>query len=51
MLPDGDMLDVPVRPLKLPKGKVAKARTGNLITWLLYGDTHFPHQNDKALAS
>jgi hypothetical protein len=49
LLPDGEMLNVPVRPLNIPKIKPAKRREGNLITALLWGDTHFPNQNDKAL--
>jgi predicted phosphodiesterase len=56
-IPDGDLLAVPIHTLQLGGRKfnvrwpkAAKRIVGNTITALLWGDTHFPHQCDKALA-
>ncbi len=45
-----DILDLPPRlfPTKIPKP--AKRRKGKWLTALLYGDSHFPFQDDRALA-
>lgn len=50
-LPDGGILDVPVRPLNIalpPKVEVSD-QGGDIYTALLYGDTHFPNQDDRVL--
>lgn len=44
-----ELLDNPVRPLNVPQARPAKARRGKLITAMLYGDTHYPHQCDATL--
>ncbi len=45
-----DILDLPPRlfPTKIPKR--AKKHKGKWLTALLYGDSHFPFQDDRALA-
>jgi hypothetical protein len=48
-LPDGDLLDVPVRPLNLPKLRVVKRKLGKLLTVLLWGDSHFPNHSQSSL--
>lgn len=45
-----EILDVPVRPLNITFPKPAQRSEGNLITALLWGDTHFPNQSDESLA-
>lgn len=45
-----DILDLPPRvfPTRIPK--VAKKHKGKWLTALLYGDSHFPFQDDRALS-
>jgi len=44
------ILDVPIRPLGVPMPMAAVAPEGETSTALLYGDTHFPNQDDRALS-
>lgn len=44
------MLRYPIRPLGVDIPKPVKRRDGPLITALLYGDTHVPFQDDRAVA-
>jgi predicted phosphodiesterase len=44
------LLDSPIKPLKLPAPSVAKPRkSGKETTALLFGDTHVPHHDQRAL--
>lgn len=42
-------LDVPVRPFAVPLPAVAPSRQGKPLRAVVYGDTHYPFQDDKAL--
>jgi calcineurin-like phosphoesterase family protein len=44
-------LDAVVRPLNIKVPKPVPRKSGGLITALLYGDTHFPHQDDAVLGA
>lgn len=39
-----------VRPLNVTIPKSAPRKSGGIVTALLYGDSHFPHQDESALA-
>lgn len=39
-----------VRPLSVSIPKAAPRKTGKTVTWFLYGDSHFPFQDDAVLA-
>jgi len=45
-------LDVPIRPLNvaLPSKVEVTSHTGDILTALLWGDTHFPNQDNAVLA-
>lgn len=45
----GGFLDVPVRPFAVTFAKPLPPKKPKLITALLWGDTHFPHQDDAAI--
>jgi hypothetical protein len=42
-------LDVPVRPFTVSVPKAPAIITGKVLTAVIYGDTHFPYQDEKAL--
>jgi hypothetical protein len=46
------VLDVPVRPLSIevPFPVPVQEQTGDVLTALLWGDSHFPNQDDRVLA-
>lgn len=44
-----NILDVPVRPLNITFPEPVKRREGDLITALLWGDTHFPNHSQASL--
>jgi hypothetical protein len=43
------ILDVPVRPFEVPVPKIPKSKKGKWRHAVLYGDSHFPYQDDRAL--
>ena len=49
-LKGGDLLRIPVPALNVPRFKPGAVTTGKVTKALLYGDTHFPYQDDSALA-
>ncbi|HUT86478.1 MAG TPA: metallophosphoesterase [Candidatus Heimdallarchaeota archaeon] len=45
-----EVISGPVRPFSVPRPKAARARSRKWHRTVLYSDTHFPFQDDKALA-
>jgi hypothetical protein len=45
-----DHLDIPPRPFNVPLPRRAVQQSGTIRQAIVYGDTHFPYQNEKALA-
>lgn len=47
---ESGILDIPVRPLGVPVPPRVDVAEGQVTTALLYGDSHFPNQDDEVLA-